>query len=105
MLVLLASGSPPNQPGLFFQGDNAINGGLGLSFGDGLRCAGGNVVRLEVVPTNGAGDASSSLSLSVAGAVTAGQTKRYQWWYRDPVGGQCGSGFNLSNGLEVNWGM
>ena len=35
-------------PGIFFQGDERVNGGDGDLFGDGLRCAGTNVVRLEL---------------------------------------------------------
>jgi hypothetical protein len=102
-IVLSATGSTPGQPGLLFQGDNAINGGDGLAFGDGLRCAGGNVVRLEVVTADGAGAASSTVPIAATGGVSPGDIKRYQWWYRDPTGSPCGAGFNLSNGLEVTW--
>src|SRR5690606_34515560 len=38
----------PNQPALLFSGSNAVNGGLGVHFGDGLRCTGGNVTRYGV---------------------------------------------------------
>ena len=100
-LVLTALKSTPNQPGLFYQGDNATNGGLGQAFGDGLRCAGGNVVRLQTVIADGSGTAASSVSISGLGGVNAGDTKRYQFWYRDPSGSPCGNGFNLTNGVEV----
>lgn len=102
-LVLHASTSTPGQPGLFFQGDNRIAGGAGTPFGDGLRCAGGSVVRLEVRVANAAGDAPSSVSISARGMVSPGDIKRYQWWYRDPLLSPCGTGFNLSNGLEIVW--
>ena len=36
--------------------------------------------------------------------VTAGDTKLYEVWYRDPNTSPCGSQFNLSNGFEVVWG-
>ena len=94
----------PNQFMVFFQGDNAVNGGAGNPFGDGLRCAGGNVVRLNA-PTmsDAAGSADTTgITISVTGGVSSGDTRRYQGWYRDP-GGPCGSGFNLTNGYEVNW--
>ena len=41
-----------------------------------------------------------------AGNVLAGDTKRYQCWYRTTVNPPCGLGvndFNASNGLEVVW--
>ena len=45
----------PTQPGLLFQGDDATNGGDGTMFGDGLRCASNNVIRLEVINADGGG--------------------------------------------------
>jgi len=103
-LVLAADGSTPSQPGLFFQGDERIAGGGGVAFGDGLRCAGMNVVRLEVASADSSGTAASSVPIAAGGGVAPGDTKRYQWWYRDPVLTPCGSGFNLSNGVEIAFG-
>jgi hypothetical protein len=94
-------------PGLYFQGNNAINGGNGNPFGDGLRCAGGAVIRLEVKFANAANNFTSATtgSISGTGGVSAGQTKRYQLWYRDPSStAPCQSGFNFTNGYEVTWG-
>lgn len=98
-LILHATSTVPHQPGLFFQGDNAINGGNGSQFGDGLRCAGGSVVRLQVRTADGNGSASTTVGIAAKGGVSPGDTKRYQWWHRDPTGSPCGTGFNLSNGL------
>ena len=103
-LVLEAAGMVPSQPGLFFQGNNAINGGLGNTFGDGLRCAGGAVIRLQVLFAASDGTASTSIDISGKGGCSVGDVKRYQLWSRDPVTSICGSAFNLSNGLEVTWG-
>jgi hypothetical protein len=102
-LVLTAAQSTTGQPGLFFQGDNAINGGMGVLFGDGLRCAGGSVVRLEVAFSDGSGSSATSIDLGAKGGVAAGDTRHYQYWYRDPSGLPCGSAFNLSNGLTIDW--
>jgi len=102
-LVLHATGAVPGQPGLFFQGDNALGGGNGLAFGDGLRCAGQNVIRLQVVPADSSGHAMTNVPIGATGGCNPGDTKHYQYWYRDPVGGPCGSGFNLTNGLTINW--
>ncbi len=105
--VLTASGLDPNNSGLYFQADNRIDDGNGILFGDGLRCAGGALVRLQVRVSSSSGDSATSISLSAKGGVSAGDTKRYQCWYRDTSGLQpCGVGvndFNLSNGYEVTW--
>lgn len=104
---LLVSGAPPGQFAIFFQGDNPVS----LPFGDGFRCAGANVVRITTPPiaTDSLGAAAygpcfgdPSIS-SVTGVVPgSGDTKRYQFWYRDPQG-PCNSSFNLSNGYEITW--
>jgi hypothetical protein len=93
-------------PGLFFQGNNAINSGNGNSFGDGIRCAGGQVIRLEVRFANNANGftADSTISVATKGGVSIGDTKRYQFWYRDAGTSPCSSLFNLTNGYEVTWG-
>ncbi|MCB9914982.1 MAG: hypothetical protein H6828_07515 [Planctomycetes bacterium] len=102
-LVLVGSGLVPNQPGLYFQGDNAVNGGLGNAFGDGLRCAGQNVVRLQVVSADASGNSATSVVISTKGGVLAGDRRYYQLWYRDPAGSPCGAFFNLTNGYDVTW--
>ena len=102
-IVLNVTGLPANQPGLLFQGDLANNGGNGVLFGDGLRCAGGNVIRLETVFADASGNASSTIDIAVKGGVAGGDTRYYQHWYRDPAGSPCGSFFNTSNGLELTW--
>src|SRR5690606_13009520 len=56
-LVLVGSGAQPGQPGLYFQGNNAINGGNGIVNGDGLRCAGGGLRRIQIVSAGGAASA------------------------------------------------
>ena len=100
-LVLSAEGLPTG-PGLYFQGNNAINQGNGNTFGDGLRCAGGQVIRLEVRFST-AGSSQTTTSIASAGGVSAGDLKRYQLWYRDPQTSPCGALFNLSNGYELTW--
>jgi hypothetical protein len=92
-----------SQPGLYFQGNNAINGGDGIQFGDGLRCAGGGVIRLQVRFADSSGWSATTAAIAFEGGVSAGDTKRYQLWYRDPLSTICGTGFNLSNGYEVVW--
>ena len=49
---------------------------------------------------------SRSHSGAAQGGVAAGDTRRYQCWYRTPGSPPCGVGvndFNLSNGYEITW--
>jgi len=102
--LVLVAGGLPNRPGLFFQGDLSL--GTGALFGDGLRCAGGAVVRLGVaLPTAGAASFPSSgaqPSIPAIGGALPGQTRIYQLWYRD-LSGPCSTGFNTTNAVAVEW--
>ena len=78
-LVLRTTGLEPSNTGLYFQANNAVNGGAGNPFGDGLRCAGQNVVRLGVETPDGSGAASWGPGLGATGGwspepVTVSQT-------------------------------
>lgn len=105
-LVLTGSGVS-NSFVTFFQGTQAVQGGFGAVFGDGLRCAGGTTVRLaaKLASANtatypGALDA----SISVRGAVPAtGATRFYQCWYRNAAAFCTASTFNLSNAVSIAW--
>lgn len=95
-----------NAPALYFQGSLQQSGGAGSSFGDGLLCAGGTIVRLGVqFNVNGSSlhPASGGLPISSAGGVLGGATHTYQAWYRDAVAFCTASNFNLTNGLQVVW--
>ncbi|MCB9915243.1 MAG: hypothetical protein H6828_08850 [Planctomycetes bacterium] len=100
-VVFHATQLPPGQPCLLFAGLNATNGGAGTVFGDGLRCAGGGVKRLGVSHANASGAASWGPGLGAQGGWLAGETRRFQAWYRDPAGSACGTAFNLSHGVEI----
>ena len=100
-VVLSSRQAPANIVGMFFSGTNQIPSGQ--VFGDGLRCAAGQVTRLEVAATNAQGETSSSVGISSLDGAQSGQTRYYQFWYRDPQGSLCGTGFNLSSGLAISW--
>lgn len=105
---VLTSTQVPNGPALYFQGDAQMVGGAGVSFGDGLLCAGGNIIRLGVKFAAGGNTSSfpgvGDPLISVQGAVAPGDTRYYQAWYRDAVIGYCTTAvYNLSNGLTVSW--
>ena len=94
----------PAGTGLYVQANNYILGffGYGSPFGDGLRCVGGGLIRLEVQHSSG-GTSQTTISIVTRGKVSAGDTKRYQYYYRDAKGSPCGTGFNLTNGYELTW--
>jgi formylglycine-generating enzyme required for sulfatase activity len=99
----------PNNAGLYFQADNDLS--PGNLWGDGIRCAGGNLKRLGVrfADVRGYSDTSGfSYTISAkAGNISAGDTKYYQCWYRTTSNPPCGSGvndFNTSNGYAITWG-
>ena len=100
-LSLTGSGMP-NSNALYFQGTTQI----AAAFGDGLRCAGGTVVRLGT-KLNVAGSSTypvaGDLSVSVRGAVTVPGVRNYQAWYRNAAAFCTASTFNLTNGYSVTW--
>jgi hypothetical protein len=105
-LVLVGNGMPGTSSALYFQGTQDVNGGAGTVFGDGLRCAGGTIVRLGIHTS--AGGASShpgpgNPPISVSGSIAAGATRRYQVWYRNADAFCASETFNLSNGVRVTW--
>jgi hypothetical protein len=105
--VLTGSGMPDSSC-LYFQGTTQVNGGLGATFGDGLRCVAGTIVRLGT-KTNAASasqyPAAGDPSISVRGQVTAPGVRTYQVWYRNAIVYCTPSTFNLTNGCRVSWTM
>jgi hypothetical protein len=104
-LVLSGSGLP-NSTALYIQGTTAAAGGSGILLGDGLRCAGGSLVRLGARTSVGGGSVfpgPSGPSLSVLGLVSTPGERIYQIWYRDPTNFCTPEGSNLTNGLRVLW--
>ncbi len=96
----------PNAPCLYFQGTTQANGGAGSVFGDGLRCAGGSIVRLSTATNSGGGSqypSGTQSSVSVRGQVTTPGVRDYQVWYRNAAAFCTPSTFNLTNGLEITW--
>ncbi len=104
-LVLRTTHLEPGNSGLYFQADNDRS--PGIVWGDGLRCAGGSLRRLEVRFADASGTSHTTVRVSTkAGNVTAGGTKYYQCWYRTTVNPPCGLGvndFNTSNGYAIQW--
>ena len=104
--LVLTGSHMPNGAVLYFQGTTQINRGAGVTFGDGLRCAGGTIVRLGT-KTNFSGGSvypSGDPAISVKGHVTLpGSTRTYQAWYRNAVSFCTQAVYNLTNGFVVTW--
>jgi hypothetical protein len=103
--VVLTGTQMPDTSALYLQGTSALGNQSGIAFGDGLRCAGGNVIRLGThVNVQGASrHPAPGAQVSVQGAVTSPGTRVYQVWYRNAAAFCTPSTFNLSNGLRVLW--
>jgi hypothetical protein len=88
---------------IFIQGSNVPVGPFG--FGDGLRCIGGTLRRLGLVPVNG-GNAcmgtAGTVPIHTLGSVTPG-TYGYQVYYRDPQSFCTSLTYNITNGIQVTW--
>jgi hypothetical protein len=102
-LVLHTSGLPSLQPTIYFQANEQIQLGAGIPFGDGLRCAGGAAIRLQVLSSDSSGLSQTNIDIAARGACSPGDIKRYQHWYADSTSAACGTGFNVSNAYEIAW--
>jgi hypothetical protein len=93
-LVLVSESAPTHTLEAFRCGTQEVQ----VPFGNGWSCVGGSVVRLPFLSTDDHGRAAQHLDYSWI-SVSPGQTRDFQFIYRDSAGG--GSGFNLSDGLRV----
>ena len=103
-LQLVATHLEPNNSGLFFQADNDLSPGTPM--GDGLRCVGGGVVRIQTRMADAVGSSHTTRSISQKAGVLPGDTKYYQVWYRTNALPPCGYGvndFNTTNGYRIVW--
>ena len=105
-LVLEASGGPALETGVFFYGPSQIQ----VPFGEGNRCVGGSVIRLwppSLADATGfnsrAVDNTAPAIAGSAAPIVVGGTQNFQYWHRDPAGG--GTGFNLSDALEITFSI
>ncbi len=106
-LELQVTGASANQPGLFYYGGAQIQ----VPFGDGFRCVGsGGMGTYRLAPavfTDFFGDADKAWDLNAPpsdsgpGMVSAGDTWKVQFWFRDPA--FSGAGFNFSDGLSITF--
>jgi hypothetical protein len=110
-VVLHATSMMPNATCVFLQG-NALSS-AGLTFGDGVRCVSGTLVRLYVkTASNGAANAPlasdpkiSARSAALGDTIQPGTRRWYQTYYRDPASFGCASPatFNVTSGVQIDW--
>ena len=109
-LVLSQSGELAGSLSIFLQGDALVADGA--VFGDGVRCAGGDLLRLYMqtasagaVTAPAAGDPTvTARSAALGDPIAAGEPRFYQVYYRDPDAAFCpGATFNVGNALRVVW--
>lgn len=99
-LVLTVQYTKSQAPVALFSGPAQLGGGLGTPFGNGLLCIGGGLKRLG---TGVAGPAAIfGPGLQAQGGWSAGETRYFQAWYRDPFGA-CGGEFNTTQALAVTF--
>ncbi len=107
--VTLLGNQMPNSSCLYFQGTIRHNSGNGATFGDGLRCAGGSIIRLDTeANVSGASqypNPTQTSPITVRGNIVAPGTRTYQAWDRNAAAFCTAATFNLSNGLEIVWGL
>ncbi len=105
-LVLTVDGVS-NTAVSFFQGTQASAAGAGVPFGDGLRCATGNVIRLgskQALANVAHHPGPVDVPLSIRGAIPPfGGTRIYQVWFRNAASFCTSATFNWSSGLAVPW--
>jgi len=104
---LVGSAMPAGVNALYFQGTSEVNGGAGAVFGDGLRCAGGTIIRLgmETNTATGGSQYPSGMDapISSRGFNSAGAVRTYQAWYRNAAAFCTSDTFNVTNGVETTW--
>jgi hypothetical protein len=97
-LTLSCQGLPANQPGIYFYGPNQVS----VPFGNGVRCVGGGLVRLPAQFSGMNGIVNRVIDASTLPTpISAGETRNFQFWYRDPAAG--GAFFNLSAAAAVEF--
>jgi hypothetical protein len=111
-MFMTSSGERPTAFSIFLQGSSTVSP---VNYGDGLRCVAGTLKRLYlrnavggvVSAPQGTDLSVSARSAALGDPITAGQTRTYQTYYRDPTATFCpnppGSTWNISNAVSTVW--
>lgn len=101
-LWLRAEHLPSKANSILVVGTTQFGGGLGAPFGDGLLVVGGATKRIQPQSACPNGVQTWGSGLRSSGLWSAGQTRTFQVWYRNPTG-PCGGGYNLTNAVAVTF--
>ena len=103
--ALIGGGCPTNVNAFFLYGSTQVQ----VPLGDGFRCVGGTLLRLQPAQSTGASgtivrpvDFGAPPANGGPGALTPGSTWNFQLYYRDPFG-PGGTGANLSDAIAVTF--
>ena len=88
--------SPERRTALLFTGTSAVN----VFHDNGVRCAGGTVIRRQVTISSAIGSAVWGPGLTALIGWSSGQTYVVQVWNRDN-GGLCGHSSNFTSAIQV----
>lgn len=99
-LVLMATQMKPNVVSIAFQGNAVL--AVPRPYGDGLRCAGGNLKRLGIGHNSPEGSATFGPGLAALGGWTNGAVFGFQVVHRDSAG-PCGTRFNATPAVAVTF--
>jgi hypothetical protein len=94
---LAATGLPPGKAAQLFSGPAPSSA---FAFGNGLLFVGPPYKRHGLLLSDQVGNAVWGPGLAAANGWSAGTTRAFQVWFRDP-GGPCGASVNASNGAQV----
>jgi hypothetical protein len=106
-VVLTSSDMPPTALTIFLKGN--VNNVVGVVFGDGVRCAGGALIRFGQQNAVGGvsvypGSFPNTVSNVGGTPPGSGLTGYYQAFYRNAAAGFCPPAtFNISNGFRITW--
>jgi len=98
-LQLLVSQARPNRPGVLIQGASQVV----TPIRDDIFCTGNPTERIETIITDANGEGMSVSSIATEEVVSVGETRFYQYGYRDPQLSLCASGSNFSSRHVIDW--
>jgi hypothetical protein len=102
-LAFVADQVQPINSALLFGGTSVLGGGLGVPLGDGLRCVASPLRRFGLQNTGFFGIAYWGPSFGAGSPWSAGETWRYQVWFRTSPFSVCYTGTSTTNAVAITF--